>query len=377
MKIAIATGTRADWGLLQPVASSLRNAGVETLVIALHQHLLPEMGNTVEEIINDGFLPVARIPASGSPGRIMTQAAAGITDTLPGINPDALLILGDRCEMLGVASAALLSGVPIIHIAGGTISEGAFDDSVRHAISKMATLHFPETDKSADRLIQMGENPDSVVVAGAIGVQNSLNLPKWSRQQLSDSLGWDPGTDFLVVTLHAATLESYSPLEVQQNMLQALGELPPHIRLLITYPNSDVEPAPLIADLQKFAESQGDRVKLIPSLGRIRYLSAVALSRGVVGNSSSGLVEVPSLGVPTLDIGIRQQGRECGSTVVHCGTSVSEIAAGLERILSDEMRQSVKQAENPYYQPDTVKIITDRILSTDFHPYPIKKFHSS
>ncbi|MDE6247126.1 MAG: UDP-N-acetylglucosamine 2-epimerase (hydrolyzing), partial [Muribaculaceae bacterium] len=268
-------------------------------------------------------------------------------------------------------------GVPIIHIAGGTISEGAFDDSVRHAISKMATLHFPETEKSADRLIQMGENPDSVVVAGAIGVQNSLNLPKWSRQQLSESLGWDPGSDFLVVTLHAATLESFSPLEVQQNMLQALGKLPPHIRLLITYPNSDVDPAPLIADLQKFAEAQGDRVKLIPSLGRIRYLSAVALSRGVVGNSSSGLVEVPSLGVPTLDIGIRQQGRECGSTVVHCGTSVSDIAAGLDRILSDEMRKSAKQAENPYYQPDTVKIITDRILSTDFHPYPIKKFHSS
>ncbi|MDE6247810.1 MAG: UDP-N-acetylglucosamine 2-epimerase, partial [Muribaculaceae bacterium] len=111
MKIAIATGTRADWGLLQPVASSLRNAGVETLVIALHQHLIPEMGNTVEEIINDGFLPVARIPALGSPARIMTQAAAGITDTLADINPDALLILGDRCEMLGVASAALLSGV--------------------------------------------------------------------------------------------------------------------------------------------------------------------------------------------------------------------------------------------------------------------------
>lgn len=377
MKIAIATGTRADWGLLQPVTSSLRNAGVETLVIALHQHLIPEMGNTVEEIINDGFLPVARIPALGSPARIMTQAAAGITDTLADINPDALLILGDRCEMLGVASAALLSGVPIIHIAGGTISEGAFDDSVRHAISKMATLHFPETEKSADRLIQMGENPDSVVVAGAIGVQNSLNLPKWSRQQLSESLGWDPGSDFLVVTLHAATLESFSPLEVQQNMLQALGKLPPHIRLLITYPNSDVDPAPLIADLQKFAEAQGDRVKLIPSLGRIRYLSAVALSRGVVGNSSSGLVEVPSLGVPTLDIGIRQQGRECGSTVVHCGTSVSDIAAGLDRILSDEMRKSAKQAENPYYQPDTVKIITDRILSTDFHPYPIKKFHSS
>ena len=350
---------------------------METLVIALHQHLIPEMGNTVEEIINDGFLPVARIPALGSPARIMTQAAAGITDTLADINPDALLILGDRCEMLGVASAALLSGVPIIHIAGGTISEGAFDDSVRHAISKMATLHFPETEKSADRLIQMGENPDSVVVAGAIGVQNSLNLPKWSRQQLSESLGWDPGSDFLVVTLHAATLESFSPLEVQQNMLQALGKLPPHIRLLITYPNSDVDPAPLIADLQKFAEAQGDRVKLIPSLGRIRYLSAVALSRGVVGNSSSGLVEVPSLGVPTLDIGIRQQGRECGSTVVHCGTSVSDIAAGLDRILSDEMRKSAKQAENPYYQPDTVKIITDRILSTDFHPYPIKKFHSS
>lgn len=375
-KIAIATGTRADWGLLQPLASSLRDNGVEPLIIATHQHLMPEMGNTISEILADGFTPVAEIPASGTPARIMAEAAAGAASTLEEIKPDALVILGDRCEMLGIASAALLNGVPIIHIAGGTISEGAFDDSVRHAISKMATLHFPETETCAARLIRMGENPEMVITTGAIGVENSLNIKRWDRERLTDSLSWDPGDKFLVITLHAATLEEGSPLEIQENMLRSLSGLPGDVRLLITYPNSDVDPAPLIESLQRFAQKEGDRVKLIPSLGRVRYLSAVALSMGVVGNSSSGLVEVPSLGVPTLNIGMRQQGRECGDSVIHCGTSESEITEGLKTLLSPAVQMGAKHAHNPYYQPDTVQIMSQKILSVNFHPYPVKKFHT-
>ena len=376
MKIAIATGTRADWGLLHPLAVRLREEGADVCVMACHQHLIPEMGNTLDEILNDGFTPAALIEACGSAAETMAAAAAGFARHLPLVAPDALVILGDRCEMLGAASAALLCGVPIVHIAGGTVSEGAFDDSVRHAITKMATLHFPETDLCAARIIRMGEDPQRVVTAGAIGVENSMSVSRMDRNRLTESLdGRDPGEDFLVVTLHSATLEGADPLEVQENMLAALADLPENIRFIITYPNSDVDPAPLIASLRRFEAEHPGRVILEPSLGRVRYLSAVALSRGVVGNSSSGLVEVPSLGVPTLDIGMRQQGRECGPSVTHCATSRRAISEGLRKILSDECREIAARRENPYSRPDTVALMARTILTYPFSPYPVKRFH--
>lgn len=375
MRIAIATGTRADWGLLSPLASALRSSGAEVSVMATHQHLMPEMGNTIAEIEADGFTPDALIPATGTAAAIMASAASGFARELSAIAPDAIVILGDRCEMLGVASAALLGGVPIIHIAGGTVSEGAFDDSVRHAISKMASLHFPETELCARRLLQMGEDPEAVVVTGALGVENTLKVPLMDRASLAASLGRDPGDDFLVVTLHAATLAEGDPLTLQEEMLTALAGLPEHIHFIITYPNSDIDPAPLIASLHDFEKRMGGRALVVASLGRRRYLSAVALSQGVVGNSSSGIVEVPSLGVPTLDIGIRQKGRECGPSVIRCGSSRSEIEAGLKALLSPEIRTLAERRENPYGMPDTAALMARTILGKRFHPYPPKKFH--
>ena len=374
-RIAIATGTRADWGLLQPLAAELKRRGVILSVIATHQHLMPDMGNTVDEVIRDGYQPAFRIPAAGSPAEIMSQAASGFAEALNHLQPDSIIILGDRCEMLGAASAALLSGVPIIHIAGGTVSEGAFDDSVRHAITKMASLHFPETPLCAARIRQMGENPKMINCVGAIGVESSLNLSKMTKEELADSLGWNPGEHFLVITLHSATLEKQPPLEIQENMLKALKSLDSDIRFLITYPNSDTDPTPLIESLRNFEKEMKGRAKVVPSLGKLRYLSAVALSCGVIGNSSSGLVEVPSLGVPTLDIGIRQKGRECGESVMHCGISEDEITAGLRRILSAEFQQIAAERKNPYYQPSTVERMADIILNTPLPSYPTKQFH--
>lgn len=377
MRIAIATGTRADWGLLQPIASSLRDAGAETLIFATHQHLMPEMGNTLAEIMADGFSPAERIPAAGTPAEIMAAAATGFARALPAHSPDAIVILGDRCEMLGVASAAMLSGIPVVHIAGGTISEGAFDDSVRHAITKMATLHFPETDRCARRILQMGEAPERVITAGAIGVANTLAVRRMERAELAASLGgWDPGERLLVVTLHAATLEDGDPLDVQRALLEALAGMPDEWRFLITYPNSDVDPAPLIAGLHDFARDMGGRAEVVASLGRVRYLSAVALSCGVVGNSSSALVEVPSLGVPSLDIGSRQQGREHGPSVIHADATPLAIRDGLTRLTSAECAERARQCINPYARPDTVELITRSILEYDFQPYPAKKFYN-
>lgn len=375
MKIAIATGTRADWGLLFPLACRLRDCGADVAVMACHQHLILRQGHTIDEIIRDGFSPSHQIKAEGSAPEIMAMAAAGFTSALADEKPDAIIILGDRCEMLGAASAALLSGTPIIHIAGGTVSEGAFDDSVRHAITKMATLHFPETPLCAKRILAMGEDPESVITAGALGVENALSIPLMDRDTLAASLdGWNPGDDFLVVTLHAATLEEGNPVDVQNNMLIALATLPDNFRFLITYPNSDIDPAPLIHSLHDFENRSHGRVKVIPSLGRIRYLSAASLSRGVVGNSSSGLVEIPSLGVPTLDIGMRQKGRECGPSVIHCGISEGEISDGLRRLISPKSAAIAAKRENPYSRPHTASLMADTILSRKFTPFPQKKF---
>ena len=376
MNIAIATGTRADWGLLHPLAEALRRRATEPVILATHQHLMPQMGHTLAEIIADGFTPARTIPAFGSPAEIMAMAAKGFAKALLPHNPDALVILGDRCEMLGAASAAMLSGVPVVHIAGGTVSEGAFDDSVRHAITKMATLHFPETEMCAQRILQMGEDPANVVTAGALGVSNTLSVQRMDRRALAASLdGWDPGVHFLVVTLHAATLADGNPLSVQRGMLDALRSLPPEWRMLITYPNSDVDPAPLRAGLHEFESQAGGRVKVVPSLGRVRYISAVAMASGVVGNSSSALVEVPSLGTPSLDIGTRQQGREHGPSVLHCGTSRDDIRRGLDILLGRAMQSLARECVNPYFRPDTPAIIADRILSYPFRRFPAKHFH--
>lgn len=375
MKIAIATGTRADWGLLQPLADQLRKEGVAVEVMALHQHLIPEMGNTVDEIRHAGFEPRYLIPAAGSPTEIAAAALAGAGSALEESAPDAIVILGDRCEMLGVASAALFSGIPIVHIAGGTVSEGAFDDSVRHAISKMASLHFPETELSRSRLIQMGETPGDVITAGALGVENAMRVNKMTRKELAESLdGWDPGENFLVVTLHAATLEERSPLDIQEEMLNALSRLPADYKFLITYPNSDTDPRPLIESLRRFERDMKGRVKVEASLGRVRYLSAVSLSRGVVGNSSSGLVEVPSLGVPTLDIGCRQNGRECGESVVRCDVDEVSIVKGLKTILSEERQLQARKRRNPYGGEGTAKLMTAEIMKREWKRYPTKRF---
>ncbi len=373
-RLVIATGTRADWGLLRSVAEKLRSFGSEPLIMVTHQHLMPEMGNTFQEIIADGFQPDAIFQAYGTPAEIMAMAAHGAADYFKNRTLDGIIILGDRCEMLGIASAALLSGIPIFHIAGGTVSEGAFDDSIRNAITKMATIHFPETPLCAARILQMGEQPENVCQVGALGVENSLKTTFMTLKELAESLNWNPGEKFLVGTLHAATLENSEPLQIQKNMQNALKRLSPEYKFIITYPNNDINPAPLIAELHKFEKEMAGRVKIIPSLGHLRYLSAVSLSKGVFGNSSSGLVEVPSLGVPTLDIGLRQKGRECGESVIHCGVSEEDIYAGLQKLLSSKMQELARKRRNPYYASDASTKIAEKIISSKIYPYPVKKF---
>ena len=375
LKIAIATSTRADWGLLSPLAKMLSNQPNVTIdIIATNMHYAEEYGYTWNEIVADGFSISAEVPTHGTPVEIMSQTLIGFTQSLKKLSPDCIVILGDRFEMLAAASAAALERIPIVHIAGGAISEGAFDDSFRHAITKLSTLHLTETEEYRDRVIQLGEDPQRVINTGAIGVYNLKSLTLMSKEELEQSIDFLLTDKSLLVTLHPATLDRLSPVEQLDNLIVALNRFPDY-KILFTHPNNDVDNRILISMINSLRDAEPKRVCVIPSLGRIRYLSALKCVTAVVGNSSSGLTEVPSAGIPTLDIGIRQQGRTAGESVYHCGSSADEIADGLRVVTSEEFIKNAREAKNPYEQPDTLKKMVDAIVSFSFEDVVVKKFY--
>lgn len=373
MHVAVITTTRADWGLLSPVARELKRRGVDVSVITANMHHIATLGNTYKEVVADGFTPAAEILPGATPALTAAATLSGTADAIADIRPDAAIILGDRYEALAAAQGCALSGCPIVHIAGGAISEGAFDDSFRHAITKLSRLHLVETDEYRKRVIQLGEDPDSVVTTGAIGLHNILNIPSLTKSELEDSIGFSLGDNCLLVTMHAATLSPTPPIVQIESLLNALAEAD-DCRFIITYPNNDTDPTPLIAAIEAFAQSHPQNVRAIPSLGMRRYASALHYVKGVVGNSSSGIVEAPSAGIPSLDIGIRQKGRTAAPSVVHCGETKAEIAEGLRIIRSAKMLETASRRVNPYYRPDTLKRICDSIISFPFASASPKHF---
>ena len=363
--IAIASGTRADWGLLMPLARTLRASGCEVSVIATYMHLMKDMGHTVDEITADGFGPAACVDTPRRPAEATGAATAGFAKVLRAMNPSCLIILGDRFEMLGAATAALLEQVPVVHIAGGTVSEGAFDDSIRNAISQLASLHLPETELCAQRLVRMGIDKSRIAVCGAIGVWNALNTPLLSLQALQQDIDFNLGPRFILGTLHPATLDTIPPEEQMRVWLEALERTidnHPGVNVLLTYPNTDTDPAPLRKMLHAFESRRPDRVKVIDSLGRVRYLSAGTLVAAVFGYSSSGIVEVPSTGTPVVDIGMRQQGRERSKAVIWSPLTVEAITESLTKALNQKSARRASGTPNPYHRPATPQLMADAIL---------------
>ena len=301
---------------------------------------------------------------------------AGAADAFARLRPDAVVILGDRYEMLAIASSAATMHIPVIHIAGGEISEGALDDAFRHAITKLSTLHLTATEPYRRRVIQMGEAPDRVVNTGAIGVWNAMNIKTMTRAELSADLGFDLDRPFALVTYHPATndLEA-SPAERAGELLDALDAFP-GLAAIITYPNNDAHGAHIIDRLTAYAASQRDRVLPVQSLGMLRYHSLLRLASVVVGNSSSGIVEAPSAGVPTVDIGMRQRGRMAGPSVIHCGDDAASIREAIARALSPDMQALAARRQNPYGSPGTLGRMTDAVLAfVATLPCPPKTFY--
>lgn len=360
-KICIATGTRADWGILTPLADALRRSpGIELQILATNMHLLDCYGHTADEIEAAGFPIDARVtmpvhPEGGALSRAtaMGTCLAGCAEAFSKLLPDAVIVLGDRFEMLAVASAAVVMNIPIIHISGGEITGGAIDDSIRHAITKLATLHLVSAEPYRRRVIQMGEKPENVINTGSLGVWNMLHRPCMSREELAREIGFDAAKPFVVATFHPATLDSVSPSERVREMLSALDR---HrgLQVILTYPNNDTGSGEIIHEIGQWAERNSDRVFLIKSLGLRRYLSAIREAEFVIGNSSSGIIEVPAVGTPVINIGIRQQGRLHGPGVIDCGDDCESIAEAIEKALSREFREVARKGENPYFSPDTL-----------------------
>ncbi len=343
-------------------------------------HLSERYGHTIDEIIADGFKNPILVPmpeATDSPAEAvaaMARCMEGMAAELSRLVPDLIVILGDRFEMLATATAALMLRIPIVHIAGGEISEGAVDDSIRHAITKMAALHLTATEPYRQRVIAMGEEPDRIINTGAIGVYNIMHEPLMSRVELEESVGLPLSEGSLLVTYHPATLDDGDPGKYCDALLEALDRFP-ESNVIITYPNNDARGRVIIERIEAYGRRNPGRVRVIPSLGKTRYLSALRCVSAVVGNSSSGIVEVPSMKIPTVDIGIRQRGRLCGRSVIHCGDSTDEITAAIAFALSLEGQRQAVESENPYAKADTLDIMVRAIADTPIETLRSKKFY--
>lgn len=371
--IAVITGTRADWGLLSPAARLLRDTpGVRLSVVATNMHLSQRHGHTVDGIIAEGFDVTHRVAVpegaddSGA-GRAHAAAVclAGVADALAELLPDTAVILGDRFEALASAQAAVLTAVPVTHLHGGETSRGAVDDSMRHAITKLASLHLCATDDARQRIIQMGEQPDSVITVGAPGVYNALKMPKMPLDELRRSLGGfdiDPERT-LLVTYHPETNDrAASPAQRFETLLQALDRFD-GCNIILTGTNNDAGANGIRSLAAEYAAANPERVLAVESLGARRYLSTMARCAAVVGNSSSGIIEAPSMRVPTVDIGGRQAGRQCADSVIHCAAGANDIAEAIAEALTPEARMRAATVANPYYRPETPHAIVDAIFS--------------
>lgn len=335
MKVAVVTATRAEYGILRPLIIKLNNdPEIELQLLVTGTHLSEKYGNTQTEIKKDDLPIFKRIPIlvdGNTPkdvSRIMANALVGFADYFEAEQPSCVIILGDRTEMLGVCAAAMDAGIPIAHLHGGELTEGAVDDCVRHAITKMSYLHFPSTEVYRKRIIQMGEEPSRVFNVGALGVENILHVPLMSEDEIRKELVIPENKEIVSVTFHPVTMEGGSEKRQVEQLIEALEEKNEYF-YIITKANADAGGDTVNAMLEEHCQSSDNAIQ-VASLGMRRYLSLVKYSRFVLGNSSSGIIEAPSLGTPTVNIGDRQKGRLMADSVICCEPEKDSILKAIE-----------------------------------------------
>ncbi len=362
-KIIILTATRAEYGLLKPIIQALDAQGAFDVRIAVTgAHLSPEFGLTYEEIQNDN-IPVDKkieiLLSSDTPVSIsksMGLAMISFAEYFEESKPDALMVLGDRYETLAVCCAAMNARVPIIHLYGGEATEGLIDEAIRHSISKMSYLHFTSTEVFRKRVIQLGENPDRVFNVGAIGIENALKNIFLTKKELEESIGFPLDSDFAVVTFHPVTLNNESMEYQFQQILKAFDKFN-HVKYIFTKSNADANGRIINKMIDEYVSMHENAVSF-DSLGTQKYLSALKECSMVIGNSSSGLIEVPTFRVPTINIGDRQSGRLQAHSVINCKPEYSDIVKAMDVALSEDFKKVLETVVNPYGDGNTSRKIT-------------------
>jgi len=340
--------------------------------VATNMHLSEAHGLTYREIEADGFHIDKKVPMDmgDEPGQIvrgMGREMAGMADALEELQPDLMVVLGDRYEMLVAVSAALIFRIPVAHISGGDVTEGAYDDAIRHSITKMSHLHFATTEDYRLRVIQLGEEPGRVWNVGNIGIDNIRHLTLMERGELEEQLGLDLQRPTASVTFHPATLDREGAEAQADALLEALERVA-DMQYVVSLPNSDNGGGRIAERFKAWAQGHADRVRVYPSLGYVRYLSLLRCATCVIGNSSSGIVEAPSMHLPTVNIGSRQQGRIRAASVIDCRPVADEVVQAIAKARQGAAEWGDAAYANPYEQPDTARHIL-RIVQS----YPLEQ----
>jgi len=378
-KICVVTGTRAEYGLLRWVMEGIKKSSkLELQIIVTGMHLSPEFGLTYQEIEKDGFKidkKVETLVSSDSPNGIvksMGLGMVGITSALEELTPDLLLVLGDRYEIFSAVATSMIFRIPVAHLHGGEATEGLIDESIRHSITKMSHLHFVAAEEYKNRVIQLGENPKNVFQVGGLGLDSILNLNLLDQKDLENSIDFKLGLKNLLITFHPVTLETGTAEEQMTELLNALSNLK-DTHLIFTMPNADTDGRVIFKMIEKFVANY-HHAKSFTSLGQLRYLSCIKHVDGVIGNSSSGLTEVPSFKKGTINIGDRQRGRIKADSVIDCKPEEKFINEAFNKLYSDEFQNKLITTVNPYGNGGASELIVKTLEDISFDGILKKSF---
>lgn len=377
-KICVITGTRAEYGLLSMLMKSIKDdPNLELSIIATGSHLSPEFGLTYKEIEKDGFhinKKIEMVLSADTPSSIAKSTGLGMigfADAFKEINPDLVVLLGDRYELLAASFTAIVSKIPICHIHGGESTEGAFDESIRHSITKMSWWHFVAAEEYKKRVIQLGEDPSRVFNVGGLGVDLIKNTKLLSKEELSEKTGLKISSKNLLITFHPVTMGSQKSKDQFQNLLDVLDEMN-DIHLIFTMPNADPDGRAIFKMIESYVSKHSERAIAFTSMGQVNYLSTLQFVDGVVGNSSSGLLEVPSFKTGTVNIGERQNGRLKAESVIDCDPNYHSIKSAIEYLYDEKFKGTLDSVSNPYGNGNATNQILD-VLKNKPIPRNIKK----
>jgi len=364
-KICVVTGSRSEFGLLTPLLSALKDdPDFDLQILVTGMHLSPEFGNTYQEILKSGFTineTIDMLLSSDTSTAIVKSMGLGMigyADAFDRLKSDWVIILGDRFEAFAVATAAYMKKVPIAHLHGGEATAGVTDEALRHSITKMSTLHFTSAEEYRKRVLQLGEDDDRVFNVGAIGLDNIQNLSLLNKRELEKALNISLNGEVVVVTFHPVTLENLSSEEQMKELLEALITFE-NGQIIFTMPNADADGRIIRTMIKQFTITHANKATAFDNLGQLKYLSLMQYSSVVVGNSSSGIIETPAFGRPSINIGDRQKGRIAAESVIHCEPRKASILAALNKAFNSEFREFCTHVQNPYGSGHT----TEKIIS--------------